>query len=107
MTFGEAISTCFKKYAEFNGTAARSEFWWWALFTIIANGVLTAISFRLGNAFSLATLLPSLAVGARRLHDTDRSGWLQLLGLIPVIGWIILIIWFAQEGKTNRYAAAG
>jgi uncharacterized membrane protein YhaH (DUF805 family) len=103
MNFGDAISVCFKKYADFNGTAARPEFWWWVLFTFIGNAILAAISFRLGNAFSLATLLPSLAVGARRLHDTDRSGWLQLLGLIPIIGWIILIIWFAQEGKSNRY----
>ncbi|HYK49372.1 MAG TPA: DUF805 domain-containing protein, partial [Terriglobales bacterium] len=55
--------------------------------------------------FSLAILVPSLAVGARRLHETDRSGWLQLLWLIPVIGWIVLIIWLAQEGKSeNRYA---
>jgi uncharacterized membrane protein YhaH (DUF805 family) len=56
--------------------------------------------------FSIATLLPSLAVGARRLHDTDRSGWWQLLMFIPFIGWIILIIFFAQEGKSNRYGVS-
>ena len=50
---------------------------------------------------------PYLAVGTRRLHDTDRSGWLQLIGLIPLIGWIVLIVWFAQEGKEpNRYSSA-
>jgi uncharacterized membrane protein YhaH (DUF805 family) len=55
----------------------------------------------------LATLLPSLAVGARRLHDTNRSGWLQLLWLIPVVGWILVIVWLAQEGREpNRFGSA-
>ncbi len=105
MNFGDSVSTCFKKYADFNGCASRPEFWWWVLFTFIATGVLGALSSKLSAAFSVATFLPSIAVGARRLHDTDRSGWLQLLGLIPIVGWIILIIWCAQEAKTpNRYA---
>lgn len=57
--------------------------------------------------FSLATLLPSLAVGARRLHDTNRSGWLQLLWLIPVVGWILLTVRLAQEGREpNRFGSA-
>ena len=64
------------------------------------------ISEVLSGVFSLAVLLPYLAVGTRRLHDTDRSGWLQLIGLIPLIGWIVLIVWFAQEGKEpNRYSS--
>jgi uncharacterized membrane protein YhaH (DUF805 family) len=104
MDFGESISTCFRKYADFNGTASRPEFWWWVLFCFLANAVVSAISFRLGNAFAVATLLPSLAVGARRLHETDRSGWLQLLVFIPIIGWIFLIIWCAEPGKANRYS---
>jgi uncharacterized membrane protein YhaH (DUF805 family) len=75
------------------------------LFTFIAAVVLRSISYGLSVAFSLATLLPSIAVTARRLHDTDRSGWLQLLGLIPLIGWILLIIWCAEAGKPNRYGS--
>jgi uncharacterized membrane protein YhaH (DUF805 family) len=107
MNFGESVSTCFRKYADFNGCASRPEFWWWVLFTFIATGVLNALNYRLSAAFSVATFLPSIAVGARRLHDTDRSGWLQLLGIIPIVGWIILIIWLAQEPKTpNRFAQA-
>lgn len=106
MNFGAAIQTCFRKYADFNGTAARPEFWWWVLFCFLGNVILSTLMFRLGNLFALATLLPSLAVGARRLHDTDRSGWLQLLGLIPVIGWILLIIWCAEPGKPNRYSGS-
>jgi uncharacterized membrane protein YhaH (DUF805 family) len=103
MTFGEAIKVCFNKYAVFDGCAARPEFWWWVLFTFIAAAVLRSISYSLSAAFSLATFLPSIAVTARRLHDTDRSGWLQLLWFIPIIGWILIIIWCVEPGKPNRY----
>jgi uncharacterized membrane protein YhaH (DUF805 family) len=105
MTFVDAVATCFKKYADFNGRAMRSEFWWWALFNLIGAIALGVISDKLSLAFSLATLLPYIAVTTRRLHDTDRSGWLQLLGFIPVVGWILLIVWCAQEGKSaTRFA---
>jgi uncharacterized membrane protein YhaH (DUF805 family) len=103
MTFGEAIKVCFNKYAVFDGCATRPEFWWWVLFTFIAATVLRSVSYSLSAAFSLATFLPSIAVTARRLHDTDRSGWLQLLWFIPIIGWILIIIWCAEAGKPNRY----
>jgi uncharacterized membrane protein YhaH (DUF805 family) len=106
MTFTESVQTCFTKYADFDGCASRSEFWWFTLFCWIASMLLNFFG---GNAasgiFSLATLLPTLAVGARRLHDTDRSGWWQLLWLVPVVGWIVLIIFLVQEGKSNRYTA--
>jgi uncharacterized membrane protein YhaH (DUF805 family) len=105
MTFIESVRTCFKKYADFNGCATRSEFWWWVLFNLIASLAFSLISDKLSAVFSLAVLLPNIAVAARRLHDTDRSGWLQLLGFIPVIGWILLIVWYAQEGKSStRFA---
>lgn len=104
MTFSESIQTCFSKYADFNGTATRSEFWWFTLFCWVASMLINFFGGSIASTvFSLATLLPSIAVGARRLHDTDRSGWLQLLWFIPIIGWILLIVWFAQEGKANRY----
>lgn len=104
MNFTESVSTCFKKYADFNGCATRPEFWWFMAFCIAGNFVLMSVSIIFYWIFGLATLVPSLAVGARRLHDTDRSGWWQLIWLIPLIGWIVLIIWFAQEGKSeNRY----
>lgn len=107
MTFGESIRICFSKYAEFNGRASRPEFWWWVLFTVLAGLAAGIIGETASALFSLATLLPSLAVGARRLHDTNRSGWLQLLWLIPVIGWILVIVWLAQEGREpNRFASA-
>ena len=103
MTFVESIQTCFKKYADFTGCASRSEFWWFFLFLVVASIVLSQISTVLSGVFSLATLVPSLAAGARRLHDTDRTGWLQLLMFIPFIGWIILVVFEAQESKPNRY----
>ena len=106
MTFGESINICFKKYANFDGRASRSEYWWFFLFTFLVSMATGIISEALSGLFSLAVLLPSLAVGARRLHDTDRSGWFLLLWFIPVLGWIVLLIWFIQEGKEpNRYSA--
>ncbi len=99
MTFVDAVRTCFAKYADFTGRATRSEFWWWVLFVIVVSIILEMFNDWVSVAFSLATLLPYLAVSARRLHDTDRSGWFQLLGFIPVIGWIILLIWYVQDSK--------
>src|ERR1017187_418321 len=102
MTFGEAIKVCFNKYAAFDGCAARPEFWGWVLFTFVAASVLRSVSYGLSAAVSPATFLSSIAATRRRLHDTDRSGWLQLLWFIPIIGWILLIIWCAEAGKANR-----
>jgi uncharacterized membrane protein YhaH (DUF805 family) len=107
MTFGEAIRACFSQYAEFHGRASRSEYWWWVLFTILAGIAAGIIGETASALFSLGTLLPSLAVGARRLHDTDRSGWLQLFWIVPIIGWILLIVWLAQQGREpNRFGPA-
>jgi len=107
MNFADAIRTCFQKYATFDGRATRPEFWWFFLFSFLGSLVTGLVSDLISMVFSLAILLPSLAVGARRLHDTDRSGWFLLLWLIPVIGWIILIVWAIQEGKEpNRYTTA-
>ena len=101
MTFVEAVKTCFAKYADFSGKAGRSEFWWWALFNLIASICLGIIDERLSLAFTVATLLPYVAVSTRRLHDVDKSGWMQLIGLIPIIGWILVIIWLAQDSKSS------
>jgi len=104
MTFTEATKTCLSKYAEFKGRASRSEYWWFVLFTIIASIVLSFVSSTLSGLFSLGMLLPSIAAATRRLHDTDRSGWLQLIGLIPVLGWIAIIYFLAQPGsEENRF----
>lgn len=118
-----AVKTVLGKYATFSGRAARPEYWWWVLATVILFFVLGLIDGALVapmmgfEAFepnagqplsviaSLALLVPNLAVAARRLHDTDRSGWWLLLGLIPLIGSLILIFFLVQKGTegTNRF----
>jgi uncharacterized membrane protein YhaH (DUF805 family) len=107
MSFGDSIKACFSKYADFNGRAKRPEFWWFVLFCFLVSMALSMASSVLSGLFSLGVLLPSLAVGARRLHDINRSGWWQLIGLIPVVGWIVLIVFCTQEGESgdNQYGA--
>ncbi|NEB94120.1 DUF805 domain-containing protein [Streptomyces bauhiniae] len=99
-----------KKYAVFSGRARRQEYWMFTLFSLIISIVLTILDNALdinflAGIYALAVLVPSLAVGVRRLHDTSRSGWWLLLVLIPFVGAIVLIVFFAIEGKpeANEY----
>ncbi len=96
MTFFESILVCFKKYAEFNGRASRSEFWWFALFITLVTSALVYISETLGSIFLIATLLPLLAAGTRRLRDTGKNGWWQLYLLVPVGGLVLLGFLWAE-----------
>lgn len=86
----ESIRVCLAKYAEFRGRTSRSEFWWFALFITLVTAALTYLSEALGGAFMIATLLPLLAAGTRRLRDSGKSGWWQLFLLVPVGGIVIL-----------------
>jgi uncharacterized membrane protein YhaH (DUF805 family) len=101
MTFQEAIKTCLSKYAEFSGRASKSEYWWFMLFLFLGSAATGIISPKLGGLFTVATLVPWLAVAARRLHDTGRSGWWQLVGLVPLVGWIILLVFLLQDSKAQ------
>jgi uncharacterized membrane protein YhaH (DUF805 family) len=104
-----------KKYTVFTGRARRREYWMFVLFNIIISVVLSIIDRVIGNPemglgilgtlYALAVLVPSLAVGVRRLHDTNRSGWWLLIGLIPCIGFIVLIIFTVQDSQAgdNQY----
>ena len=104
---------CWKKFADFSGRARRQEYWMFVLFNFLASlaiGIVDAIlgtNAALGGLYSLAVLIPSLAVSARRLHDTDRSGWWQLILLIPLIGWIIYLVFVCGDSKpgANRFGA--
>lgn len=100
--FGDAIKLGFSKYATFSGRATRAEYWWWILFIVLARIALLVVDtftfFGTSLLFSLATLIPNLALGARRLHDINRTGWWQLLILVPVIGWILLLVWACSRG---------
>lgn len=113
MSFGEAVSTVYtKKYATFSGRARRSEYWWVYLFnTIVAMvlNILTAATH--SNAvqillviFGLAVLIPGLAVTARRLHDTGRTGWWILIGLVPLVGAIVLLVFIVGDSQPGPNA---
>ncbi len=102
--FPDAFLTCVRKYVDFQGRATRSEYWWFYLATVLISVVLdfvggTRIGTGLGGLASLVLLLPSLAAGARRLHDINRSGWWLLLMFsgFGAIGLIVLLAWPSQK----------
>jgi uncharacterized membrane protein YhaH (DUF805 family) len=111
MGFQEAVQAVLSKYATFTGRAARPEFWWFMLFIFLVNvgtSIIDGMLFDgqvLNTVAMLALIVPQLAVGARRLHDIDRSGWWLLLALVPVVGWIVLIYFNVQPGQpgANRF----
>lgn len=106
MDIQQAVLRCVRdKYADFNGRAGRPEFWWFALALFGLHVLLNILRlWWVGQIAALALLAPALAVGARRLHDTGKSGWFQLLWLVPVIGWAVLVYWLAQPGVgANEY----
>ena len=100
MSFSEAIASVFKHYADFSGRARRSEYWWFALLSFCIN----LIPY-IGFIWALVVIIPSLAVAIRRLHDIGKSGWYILFGLIPLVGIILLIVWFCQDSVegNNEY----
>jgi uncharacterized membrane protein YhaH (DUF805 family) len=105
-----------KNYINFQGRARRKAYWMFVLFNIIA-GILANVVDNvfglsgqsgygpLSGLYTLAVFLPGLALAVRRLHDTDRTGWWMLIGLIPLIGWIVLLVFFVQDSQpgTNQY----
>lgn len=98
------------QYADFSGRARRTEFWMFTLFNAIFGAIAGTVGLMIGteligSLYSLAILIPSLAVGVRRLHDIGKSGWMILVALIPLVGWIWLIVLYVQEGQhgTNQY----
>jgi len=113
MGFGEAVSTCFSKYATFTGRARRPEYWYWVLFGVlvaIAAAILDGAIFDTTSSVftglsSLALLLPNLAVTVRRLHDIDRSGWWMFILLLPLIGAIVMFVFMCLRGTPgpNRF----
>lgn len=130
MNFTQAVSSGYRKYVTFSGRASRSEYWWWVLFIILSSIVVGIVEGALGLGtgmvteveggvsasyaggplsiiWSLVNLLPGIAVGVRRLHDTDRSGWWLLIAFIPLIGAIVLLVFFCTKGTTgnNRFGA--
>jgi uncharacterized membrane protein YhaH (DUF805 family) len=110
MPFGAAVRACLTQYAGFAGRARRSEYWWFALFAFVVYVVAALLDAVVGaQVFSvvagLGLLLPSIAVGVRRLHDTGRSGWWWLIGLVPFVGGIVLLVFACLDGEPgpNRF----
>ena len=115
MNFGQSISYCFSNYFNFNGRGSRSEYWWFYLFATLCAFVGSVWDASMGDTSGsgfmywlsvIVTFCPSIAAGSRRLHDVNKSGWLQLLA-ITIIGIIPLIIWMASVGekKKNKYGS--
>ena len=99
-------------YADFQGRARRQTYWMYVLCNCVVAIVLGLIGLVIGtkllsNLYSLAVLVPGLAINARRLHDTGRSGWWQLIALVPVVGFIVLLIFLCQDSKpeANKWGA--
>ncbi|MCD7761445.1 MAG: DUF805 domain-containing protein [Clostridiales bacterium] len=111
MSFSQAVTSVFSQYATFSGRARRSEYWYFTLFNILVNIVLSIVSTAipiliwLDFIYAIAAIVPGLAVCCRRLHDTGKSGALMFLALIPVIGGLILLIWVCQDSQpgVNQY----
>jgi uncharacterized membrane protein YhaH (DUF805 family) len=104
MDFVESIKTCLRKYADLNGRASRSEYWWFFLFYLLVSMAASMFGDMLSGLVALGLLLPSVAVGGRRLHDIGKSAWLMLIWIIPLIGWALMIYWLVQpSGPANAY----
>jgi uncharacterized membrane protein YhaH (DUF805 family) len=109
--FPEAVRRGFKNYGNFKGRATRAEYWWWALFVVVADVILTIVDMAIGSyasstgllsgLFGIATIIPGLALGARRLHDIDKSAWWLLMwfGFFLIVPGIVLIVWTVQRGN--------
>jgi uncharacterized membrane protein YhaH (DUF805 family) len=110
MGMPDAVRSVLTQYATFTGRARRAEFWWFYLASVLASVVASIIDQILGSPIlgillTLALIVPTLAVGARRLHDTGKSGWWQLIGLVPIVGAIVLIVFCCQDSQpgTNNW----
>lgn len=97
VSFIDAVKLAFSHYADFKGRARRSEYWWFTLFKVIVSGLVSSIIPDLAWIWTLAVLIPGLSICVRRLHDIGKSGWYYLIALIPLVGGIIMIVWFCQD----------
>lgn len=124
MTLSESVQTCFAKFTTWQGRATRSEYWYFTLFSFLCAIAAAVLDNMLGTSFTftdpttgqeasifygwfylivaLVNFLPGLAVLVRRLHDTDRSGWWYWIVLVPLIGAIMLLVWFCSRGTVGN-----
>ena len=120
MGFIDSIKSGFIRYVDFTTRSSPSEYWWWILFAwltaiilIVVNSILFGPTIEqsnsgeiiqsydggiLGSIFVLVVLIPTISITCRRLHDIEKSGWWQLIGIIPLVGWLIMLIWLIRPG---------
>ncbi|MBD5329024.1 MAG: DUF805 domain-containing protein [Bacteroides sp.] len=117
VSFLDAVKRAFNNYCCFTGRASRSEYWWFCLFNLIVSWVLgvfcgiifgqdnLSVTYYISGLWNLAVLLPSFGLLFRRLHDTGRSGWNWCWSFLPVVGWIILLVYLCQDSQMqdNQY----
>ncbi len=117
MTLSEAVKSCLGKYTTWQGRASRSEYWFFYLFNVLLviaailvigivgaithAGILTGLLYLVFVVASLGLILPGIAVTIRRLHDTDHSGWWVWIALVPLLGVILLIVWYCTQGTSG------
>jgi hypothetical protein len=102
MSFGQAVRTVLQKYADFKGRASRSEFWWWLLFYYIGAILFLILIPRLSFLWNIAFLIPNLAVGVRRMHDSDHSGWWVICPFVNLV-----FSFFPSTPGPNRFDTVG
>ena len=114
VSFPDAIRLGFQNYFDFRSRSTRAEYWWWVLFVILTQQALNVVNIRIGILFGLAVLIPGLALGTRRLHDINKSGWWLLMwfgiflirfGIFLIAPVIVLIVWHTKPSDegTNKY----
>ena len=102
VSFLEAVKSAFVHYADFKGRARRSEYWWFTLFNVIVSSVISAIVPDLAWIWTLVVLIPGTALVVRRLHDVGRRGWFYLWILVPLAGYIIMLIQLLKDSAPDN-----
>ena len=95
--FVEAVKLFFKNYTNFSGRSRRSEYWWFCLFNLIVSLLLSLILPDIVGLWSVVILVPTLSLVVRRLHDIGKSGWWYFIGLVPLVGAVLLLIWICRD----------
>ena len=104
MNFIESIQTCYKKFFDFSGRASKSEYWWFQLYNVIIYVLTFVFQGDLSLLFSIvviANIIPTYAAAVRRIHDSDKSGWMVLIAVIPLIGLYVIVL-LLQDGSKGK-----
>ena len=101
VSFPEAVKLFFLNYINFKGRSRRSEYWWICLFNMVLSAILTAAAPDIAGLWTVIVCIPTLSLAVRRLHDIGKSGWWYLIGAVPLVGGILLIIWYCKDSEPH------